>query len=462
MFLKVLSSGSAMRVSGATSSAPQREPEPSGPALAELLTAVGLPPADELHPAGRSDSITLRSTRRFEGAARARATWRRFGLDEGEYALVVLRRSNGADGAAELERIARALTGRSGTDTVIFPVDAQTRARLAASGRLETLMAAGVRCIEPLRYLDLLSLKAGAGAVLTDSGRAVDEARALGVPHFLVPSGAASVVSPVEALPAPPAPALPPRDMQRVLGVEIDNLDMAQTVARVEQIIDAGGEPAQHVCVNVAKLMSMRDDPELRRIVAGCDLVSADGQPIVWASRLLGTPLPERVAGVDLMLGLLDLAARRGFRPYFLGARPEVLDEAMRRLAAQHPGLEMAGWQDGYFSEDEEAAVCANIRATRPDMLFVAMGSPKKEYFLAAHVDSLGVPFVMGVGGALDVAAGKARRAPVTWQRLGLEWLYRLLQEPRRLGRRYLTTNAGFVAVVARELVRRRSGPRAE
>ena len=194
-----------------------------------------------------------------------------------------------------------------------------------------------------------------------------------------------------------------------------------------------------------------------KRQVAGCDLVSADGQAVVWSARLLRQPLPGRVAGIDLMHELLTLAEREGWRVYFLGARREVLDRAVERIRKRHPGLEVAGARDGYFTRDQEPHVREAIRAARPHLLFVAISSPRKEYWLAEHVRALGVPFSMGVGGALDVEAGFVRRAPGWMQRAGLEWLFRLLQDPRRLLRRYVVGNARFLALVARELVRPRA-----
>ena len=145
---------------------------------------------------------------------------------------------------------------------------------------------------------------------------------------------------------------------------------------------------------------------------------------------------------------------------YFLGARADVLTRAVERLREKYPRLEVAGARDGYYDDEEAPAVCEEIRASRPDILFVAMSSPRKEYFLGEHGPNLGASFVMGVGGAIDVIAGVTRRAPVVWQRLGLEWLFRLLQEPRRMFRRYAVTNARFLGLVGRALVARTSGPR--
>jgi N-acetylglucosaminyldiphosphoundecaprenol N-acetyl-beta-D-mannosaminyltransferase len=250
---------------------------------------------------------------------------------------------------------------------------------------------------------------------------------------------------------------LPAPDRATILGVSIDRLDMDATVRRCEEIIESGG-PAQHVSVNVAKIVKLRDDQRLRAIVEGCDLVSVDGQPVVWASRLLGDPLPERVAGIDLMFRLLERAEDRGYRVFVLGAKQDVLETAVARLAERHPRLTIAGFHHGYFGDEESAEVCEVVRAAEPHILLVAMSSPRKEYWLADHAADLGVPFSMGVGGSIDVVAGLTKRAPDFMQRHGLEWFYRFVQEPRRLGPRYLRTNGRFAGLLARELVSRRRG----
>jgi len=239
----------------------------------------------------------------------------------------------------------------------------------------------------------------------------------------------------------------------QLLGTAIDRLEMDEVVARCERSIDVRA-PIQHVAVNAAKVVAMQQDEDLRRIVNRCELITADGQSVVWASHLLGDPVPSRVTGIDLMLELFELAERRGYRVYVLGGRAEVLDAAVAKLRRKHPRLELAGWRDGYISADEEAAVAAQIRSARPDMLFGAMPTTRKEYFLARRGEELDVPFSMGVGGAIDVLAGVRRRAPKVVQRLGLEWAFRLAQEPRRLFRRYLVTNSRFVLLTLRQAVR--------
>jgi N-acetylglucosaminyldiphosphoundecaprenol N-acetyl-beta-D-mannosaminyltransferase len=254
---------------------------------------------------------------------------------------------------------------------------------------------------------------------------------------------------------APRAPRVGAPSRASVLGCSIDRLDMAGMVARIDRIIAERGF-AQHAAINAAKIVAMREDGELERIVRGCELVSADGQSIVWASRLLQDPLPTRVAGIDLMQELLALAERRGYRVFILGAKEDVLGRALARIHDRHPQLVVAGARDGYFDEADSAAVAREVAAHRPDIVFVAMPSPRKEYWLGRHGRSLGAPFVMGVGGSVDVLAGEVRRAPRIVQRLGLEWLFRLVQEPRRLLRRYLSTNMRFVLYVLGELLARR------
>ena len=239
-----------------------------------------------------------------------------------------------------------------------------------------------------------------------------------------------------------------------VLGCPIDVVDMDQALRRCDEFIRARGF-AQHMAINAAKIVAMRDDPQLREVIARCHLVTADGQAIVWAAKLLGRPLPERVAGIDLMNALIARAEERGYRIFILGAKQDVLETAVERIRERHPLLELAGYRDGYFSREEEAQVAGQIRDSRADILFVAISSPRKEYFLGDHGPSLGVPFVMGVGGAIDVTAGRTRRAPGWMQKTGLEWLFRLLQEPRRMFKRYATTNLRFIGLVARAAVGR-------
>jgi N-acetylglucosaminyldiphosphoundecaprenol N-acetyl-beta-D-mannosaminyltransferase len=247
-----------------------------------------------------------------------------------------------------------------------------------------------------------------------------------------------------------------PRVAERVdiLGCRIDPVDMGAAISRCDSYVRERAH-AQHMAVNAAKIVSSRRHRDLQRLINDSDIVTADGQAVVWASRLLGDPLPARVTGIDLMQQLLALAERRGYRVFLLGARADTLERAVARLQARHPRLILAGHRDGYFSPAEEPAVAAAIRTAQPDMLFVALPTPQKEYFLGRWGEHIDAPFSMGVGGAIDVIAGDTRRAPRPVQRLGLEWAFRLAQEPHRLWRRYLVTNSTFLWLTLRGLAAR-------
>jgi N-acetylglucosaminyldiphosphoundecaprenol N-acetyl-beta-D-mannosaminyltransferase len=250
------------------------------------------------------------------------------------------------------------------------------------------------------------------------------------------------------------APAASPARVE-ILDCPVDAVTMDEAVARCERAIRRG-DYMQHMSVNAVKFVAMDGDPTMRKLVRDCELITADGQSVVWAARLLGARLPERVAGIDLMTRLLEAADAKGYRVFVLGARRNVLDTALARLRERYPNLKIAGSRDGYFADREAQEVCAEIRASRADILFVAMSSPRKEYFLGQGGEALGVSFAMGVGGAIDVIAGVARRAPRRLQRAGLEWAYRLLQEPRRLAGRYARVNSRFAWIVLRALITRR------
>ncbi len=239
-----------------------------------------------------------------------------------------------------------------------------------------------------------------------------------------------------------------------LMGCQVDNLSMEETLKTVEGFI-ASGKPHQHVVVNVDKLVKARDDAELRSIINNCALINADGMPVVWASRLLGKPLKERVAGVDLFEALMQRSAEKGWRVYLLGAREEIVSRVKQIYEIRFPKLQFAGYRNGYWKPEEEAGVVDQITQARADILFVAISSPKKEQFLGAYQAQMRIPFAMGVGGTFDVAAGKVKRAPVWMQRSGLEWFYRFLQEPRRMFRRYFIDDMAFIGMLAREWLRR-------
>ena len=240
-----------------------------------------------------------------------------------------------------------------------------------------------------------------------------------------------------------------------IFGCHIDALTMNETIELIERIVDEG-IPKQHVVVNVAKIVHMQNDPKLKEIINSCDLVNVDGMPIVWASRILGDPLPCRVAGVDLFQRLIGLSAKKGFRPFFFGAREEVVTKVVETFKMKFPELDVAGCRNGYYSEDEEQTIAEMIRDSKADMLFVGFSSPMKEKFLNKWMPVMQVPFCMGVGGSFDIVAGKTKRAPLWMQERGLEWFYRILQEPRRMWIRYAKTNPVFVWMVLKAYIARK------
>lgn len=239
-----------------------------------------------------------------------------------------------------------------------------------------------------------------------------------------------------------------------ILNCPMDVATLEETVEVIRQAI-FDQRFIQHVVVNVAKLMTMRRDGQLKNSVQSCDIINMDGMGVVFAARLLGHSVPERVAGVDLFDALLDMSARNDFSVFLLGAKQEVLTATVQQVLTSHPGLKLAGYHHGYFWDDEEAVV-KQIRDSDAQLLFVAITSPKKENFINRWRDQLGVNFVMGVGGTFDVVAGKVKRAPSWMQNSGLEWLYRVIQEPRRMWKRYLVTNTQFAWVLLQAILQRR------
>jgi N-acetylglucosaminyldiphosphoundecaprenol N-acetyl-beta-D-mannosaminyltransferase len=239
---------------------------------------------------------------------------------------------------------------------------------------------------------------------------------------------------------------------QIFLGCPIDILTMTETV-NLARVAMRNRRRLQHVALNVAKLVNMRRDPVLAADVIGSDLVTVDGMGVVWGARLFGLPVKERVTGVDLLQQLLAVCAEEGLRPYFLGATRATLQQAAAQTLKMHPLIGFAGTRDGYFTKEQEQDVIDDIRRSGADCLFIGMPTPRKERFLAAYRDSLNVPFIMGVGGSFDILAGQVRRAPTLMQSLGLEWLYRIYQEPGRMWWRYAKTNTLFAGILVHAVV---------
>jgi N-acetylglucosaminyldiphosphoundecaprenol N-acetyl-beta-D-mannosaminyltransferase len=240
------------------------------------------------------------------------------------------------------------------------------------------------------------------------------------------------------------------------LGAPLHALSMAETIGLAEESMQTR-TPLLHTVVNVAKLVTMRNNAELREDVASADVINVDGIGVLWGARLLGVGIDERVAGVDVMTEMFALCASKGYRPFLLGAEQHVLDAMAAELARRYPTLVVAGMQHGYFAAEQEADVIAAINASGADCLFVALPTPRKERFLKRYRNELVPSFVMGVGGSFDVFAGKVARAPALVQRLGLEWLFRVAQEPRRLWRRYYETNIAYAGLLWRAYRTRRS-----
>jgi N-acetylglucosaminyldiphosphoundecaprenol N-acetyl-beta-D-mannosaminyltransferase len=261
-------------------------------------------------------------------------------------------------------------------------------------------------------------------------------------------------VTPSPLLPFSPS-YLPPVERVGIAGIRVDNLSEDETVATINRLLEDGA-PHYMCVVNAAKVVAARRDEKLHRALDAADLVAADGMSVVWASRVLGQPLKQRVTGIDLFARLVAHAAAHGLAVYFFGARDEAVQGVVKRFTADHPDLRVAGFRNGYFEAAEATTIAEAIKQSGADLLFVAMGSPAQEYWMAEHLARTGVRFALGVGGSFDHLSGLQRRAPRWMQRGGLEWLYRLLREPRRLWRRYLIGNTAFVALVIKQALRRK------
>ncbi|MCL2817573.1 MAG: WecB/TagA/CpsF family glycosyltransferase [Clostridiales bacterium] len=221
-----------------------------------------------------------------------------------------------------------------------------------------------------------------------------------------------------------------------MLGAKIDDADMAGALLRLRPFIGRG-EARQAVTLNAEMLFRAQKNPELLRVINEADLVTADGAGVVWAARVLGVPLKERVAGVDLMTELCRRAAASGWKIFLLGGAPGVAELAARNLRQLFAGIDVGGTYHGFFAGEEggEEKLLARIEAVCPQILFVGMGSPRQEYWISQNRKRLACDIALGVGGSLDVIAGKVKRAPVFWQKMRLEWLWRAILEPKRIPR---------------------------
>ena len=240
----------------------------------------------------------------------------------------------------------------------------------------------------------------------------------------------------------------------QILNSCFDAVTTQETVEWAVQLIQK--RQRGYICtVNVAILMMMRSNARLGKFIEKAALIVADGQPIIWASRWFSTPLPQRVAGVELIDAIAAEAEQRGLCIYLLGATSEVIAAAVLKLQSKYPQLKISGFDNGYFSEVQAAERVEAIRQSGTQILLVGMGVPRQEFFLEQNWANLGVNLAVGVGGSFEIFAGTKKRAPLWIQQVGLEWLYRLLQEPQRLWKRYLVTNSQFIYELLRALISR-------
>jgi N-acetylglucosaminyldiphosphoundecaprenol N-acetyl-beta-D-mannosaminyltransferase len=251
-------------------------------------------------------------------------------------------------------------------------------------------------------------------------------------------------------------------DSVAVLGVPFNNVTIEEAVAIIDQKIEEGGTH-QVATANVDFLMHAINDQELQKILCACCLVVPDGMPILWSARLMGSRLKERVCGIDLVPRLAELAARRGYSIYLLGASEKSSQHAAEQLQKRYPGLRIAGRYSPPvrpLDEMNHEEILQRIEQARPDILLVAFGNPKQEKWLSMHRDRLQVPVSIGIGGSLDMLSGKLSRAPRWMQKSGLEWLFRAAQEPRRLASRYLNDALTLGRYLPQQMAATASQPR--
>ena len=249
-------------------------------------------------------------------------------------------------------------------------------------------------------------------------------------------------------------------DQIHILNTNIHNLSFQETLDKIEKAI-RDNEQIHHVVVNAGKIVAMRTDLELQKSVNSSDLINADGQSVVWASRFLGKPLKERVAGIDLMENIVKLSHIKKYKIFFLGAKEEVVKSVVDRYSEEYSTDIIAGYRNGYFNLSQENEIVEHISNSGANILLVAISSPTKENFLYRNKVILHrVNFIMGVGGSFDVVSGRVKRAPVWMQNAGLEWFYRFLQEPKRMWKRYLVGNTKFILMVLNERLKSRNASR--
>jgi len=227
------------------------------------------------------------------------------------------------------------------------------------------------------------------------------------------------------------------------------------TMKEMIDLVDDSIQKKEHlwyIDINASKAVDMQSDENLFNCMKSCDIIGADGKSIIWASRFLGNPLPERIAGIDIMENLVLLAHQKGYKCFFFGATKEIVQKLVDTYSTKYSPNIIAGYRNGYFNQKDEEEIIEQIVNSKANMLFIATGSPKQEMFVYNHKSKLtAINYIMGVGGSFDVISGFRKRAPLWMQRMGLEWVARLIQEPRRMWRRYLIGNFQFLKLVLNE-----------
>lgn len=221
------------------------------------------------------------------------------------------------------------------------------------------------------------------------------------------------------------------RDQIKILNVNVDCVNLDEAMQKVEEFV-LEQKPHHIVTANPEIIYASNYNPELLGIVNHAALVTADGTGVVWASGQLGRHLQERVTGIDLVCKICEKAPQKGWKLFILGSAPGVADAAADNIRKMYPGVEIVGTQHGYFKPEEEPEIVEMIKKSTPDVLFVALGAPKQEFWISKYMDELQVPVMLGIGGSMDVLSGNVKRAPEIWQKMNLEWLYRLLSQPSR------------------------------
>ena len=219
-----------------------------------------------------------------------------------------------------------------------------------------------------------------------------------------------------------------------ILGVGIDKITGQEALQQIGAFI-ASGQPHQIVTANAEIIYQASKNEKMRSIINQAQMVTADGSGVVWASRQLGQPLSQRVTGIDLVNSICEQSAKDKWKIYILVSAPGVAATAAVNIRDKYPGCNIIGTHHGYFNAKEEKQILAELEQLRPDVLFVALGAPKQEYWIADHIEQLQIPVAMGIGGSMDVLSGNVKRAPKWMQKLSLEWLYRLLIQPTRFKR---------------------------